>query len=104
MADIELTASNIAACMLATVRSAGGGSIARAVTNATAFSFQSVITSAAAGATPLKMMTGTIQRSLHSMDLSIVGPSPGPGARSDGCWGAPIAGQCGDVTILNKWG
>src|SRR5262252_5203530 len=44
---MELTASNIATCTIATTRCAAGG-VMRGVTKATAFSFQSAITSAKA--------------------------------------------------------
>jgi hypothetical protein len=54
----------------ATTRSAYGGSIARVVTMATAFSFQSVMTSAETGlARPVRMIIGTTQRKLDNMAI-----------------------------------
>lgn len=59
--------------MLATTRSAWGGSIVRLVTKATAFSFQSVMTSAEAGpASAVKITAGTTQRTFFSMAISVV--------------------------------
>jgi hypothetical protein len=54
------------------ILSACGGSIVRAVTAATLFSFQSVITSAETGpATPVRSATGTTQRKFGNMGSSL---------------------------------
>src|SRR5262249_6807116 len=55
---MELTASNIATCTIATTRCAAGG-VMRGVTKATAFSFQSAITSANAEAAGVISATAT---------------------------------------------
>src|SRR5262245_56182216 len=61
----------MAACVMASTRSAGGGPILRATAKATALSFQSVITSAdAAGAMPNRMAAARPLRWLAFMAFS----------------------------------
>src|SRR6266542_2184424 len=76
---MELTASNIATWTVAITRSACGGSIVRAVTKATAFSFQSVMTSAETGpARPVRIMAGIAHRSFCNMVFSFIEQEAAP--------------------------
>src|SRR5712671_4483464 len=79
---MELTASNIAACMIATARWPAPGAIL-GVTNVTAFSFQSVITLAKADcATPIRATANSpLQRLEYMLRSSGVG---NPRARTAG--------------------
>src|SRR6266849_8189159 len=71
---MELTASNIATCMIATTRCPAPGAIL-GVTNVTAFSFQSVITLAKAGcAAPIRATANSpLQRLEYMLRSSGVG-------------------------------
>ena len=72
MRSIELTASNMATWVMAMIRSAGGGPMLRLSTKATAFSFQSVMTSADAGwARPIKAMAAKHVAMLAFMGFSL---------------------------------
>src|SRR5262249_41395549 len=69
---MELTASNIATCTIATTRCAAGG-VMRGVTKATAFSFQSAITSAKAdGARAINATATNALRTLACMLYSLL--------------------------------
>src|SRR5262245_4802960 len=69
---MELTASNIATCTIATTRCAAGG-VMRGVTKATAFSFQSAITSAKAdGAGAINATATSALRRLACMLCSLL--------------------------------
>src|SRR5262244_283535 len=69
---MELMASNIATCTIATTRCAAGG-VMRGVTKATAFSFQSAITSAKAdGAGAINATATSALRRLACMLCSLL--------------------------------